>query len=88
MEATGDDSTLIVLGKQLEEAVTIIRRLYDPASEAARAAVRVEPNSIKDMLEYQLPTSSIAGERETESKLAPPLAPGLPRYRADGERGK
>ena len=32
MEATDDDSTLIVLGKQLEEAVTKIRRLYDPAS--------------------------------------------------------
>ena len=32
MEATDDDSTLIILGKQLEEAVTKIRRLYDPAS--------------------------------------------------------
>jgi hypothetical protein len=32
MEATDDDSNLIVLGKQLEEAVTTIRRLYDPAS--------------------------------------------------------
>jgi hypothetical protein len=32
VEATDDDSTLIVLGKQLEEAVTKIRRLYDPAS--------------------------------------------------------
>ena len=32
MEATDDDSKLIALGKQLEEAVTKIRRLYDPVS--------------------------------------------------------
>jgi hypothetical protein len=32
MEATDDDSNLIALGKQLEQAVTKIRRLYDPAS--------------------------------------------------------
>jgi hypothetical protein len=32
MEATDDDSNLIALGKQLEQAVTKIRRLYDPVS--------------------------------------------------------
>jgi len=32
MEATDDDSNLISLGKQLEQAVTKIRRLYDSAS--------------------------------------------------------
>ena len=32
MEATDDDSDLIELGKQFEEAITRIRALYDPAS--------------------------------------------------------
>ena len=32
MEATDDDSDLIVLGKQFEDTVTRIRALYDPAS--------------------------------------------------------
>jgi hypothetical protein len=32
MEATDDDSNLIALGKQFDEAVTRLRRLYDPAS--------------------------------------------------------
>jgi hypothetical protein len=32
VEATDDDSDLIVLGKQFEDAITEIRALYDPAS--------------------------------------------------------
>ena len=32
MEATDDDSDLIELGKQFEDAITRIRALYDPAS--------------------------------------------------------
>jgi hypothetical protein len=32
MEATDDDSDLILLGKQFEDAITRIRALYDPAS--------------------------------------------------------
>jgi hypothetical protein len=32
MEATDDDSDLIVLGKQFEDAIARIRSLYDPAS--------------------------------------------------------
>lgn len=31
MEATDDDSNLVALGKQFDEAVTRLRRLYDPA---------------------------------------------------------
>ena len=43
------------------------------ASEAARAAARAEPNSVQNLLKYQLPVSTIGGEGgiRTPDRLAP-----------------
>jgi len=37
------------------------------ASEAARAAARAEPNSVQNLLKYQLPVSTIGGEGGTRT---------------------
>jgi len=64
MEATDDDSNLIALGKQLEEAVTKIRRLYDQASPDSHLGliesmlVSVEPIEQAIMA---IPARTIAG---------------------------
>ena len=64
LEATDDDSNLIVLGKQLEEAVTTIRGLYDPASPDGHLEliesmlVRLEPIEQAIMA---IPARTIAG---------------------------